>query len=153
MIPMFSTIMEKCFMTEEIKQRVQKCQEFIQNHDMAQLEKGRHEIDNENVYVNVIEYQSADAQSRMWEGHRDYIDIHYMISGEEILQVSHKESMYVGEYADEDDFYPAQGNPQIQYMLKKGDMCLCVPNEIHKTGVILGESQEIMKAVFKIKIN
>ena len=150
---MFSTIMEKCFMSPEIKHRIQMCEKFIKEHDMEQLQRGRHEIDNENVYLNVLHYQSAEPESRMWEGHRDYLDIHYMISGEEIIQVSNKESMYVGDYADEDDFYPAQGEPQILYMLKKDDICLCVPNEIHKTGVALGESQEIIKAVFKIKIN
>ena len=39
------------------------------------LEPGRYEIDSEDIFINVMAFETADAQSKRYEHHRDYADI------------------------------------------------------------------------------
>ena len=45
---------------------------------------GRIEI-NENAWVNVDTTPNAQGENFVFEAHKEFIDIHYMISGEEIF--------------------------------------------------------------------
>jgi len=38
---------------------------------------------NENVWINVNDVQKAQGDDFLFEAHRDFLDIHYVISGEE----------------------------------------------------------------------
>ncbi len=56
---------------------------YLQNADLAGLEPGRVEIDGDQVFAFVQEYTSKPMEQGRWEAHVKYIDIQYIVSGEE----------------------------------------------------------------------
>ena len=60
---------------------------FLQSHDLKSLAKGRYPIDSNFVYANVTEDPSKDFDKTTWESHRKYVDLQYVIDGEEKIGV------------------------------------------------------------------
>ena len=91
-----------------LEEKIQVCLEFLKNNDLKTMELGIHEIDGKNIYVNVSEYETTDAENRVWEAHRKYLDIHYMVTGAEQMDFSFLENMTQNEYDAEKDLIPGK---------------------------------------------
>lgn len=134
-------------LSEEVKISVL---EFLKTNDLKALENGKHDLVNGN-YVNVFEYDTKENDG-VFETHKRYIDIHFVISGEEKILWSDK-------YLEETKPYQADGdyslgtvvNPNAVEMGNK--LCLFEIDEPHKAGVYFKEICHVKKAVFKIKAN
>ena len=72
---------------------VRECLDYFNSHDLASYEKGSHEIDGERLFVNVVEYTTTTPENRFWEAHREYLDIHVMIRGQEQINISGRRSV------------------------------------------------------------
>lgn len=126
--------------------------EYARSHDLSQLEKGRHDIDGDALYFNVAEYATGPSEERMYEAHRAYIDVHYMIRGEEQIEVALVSNMEQGEYEPEADYLPVSGKPAACVAMREGSFLVCYPEDGHKPGVQIRTSAAIKKAVFKVAI-
>jgi YhcH/YjgK/YiaL family protein len=60
--------------------------EFLANTDLAALADGRHEIDGDKVFVNVMRYTTL-AENPTPERHQRYADIFVLLEGEELVGV------------------------------------------------------------------
>ncbi|MDQ6755379.1 MAG: YhcH/YjgK/YiaL family protein [Bacteroidota bacterium] len=60
---------------------------FLKNQDLNKLGKGKYAIDGDNVYASVTEDSTKNFDKTNWESHKKYIDIQYVISGEEKIGV------------------------------------------------------------------
>jgi YhcH/YjgK/YiaL family protein len=58
---------------------------FLRRADLAQLPDGRHEIDGERVFAIVSRGQGRGREQSLLEAHRRYIDIQFVISGEDCI--------------------------------------------------------------------
>src|SRR5687768_16110657 len=56
-----------------------KAFEFLRTQNLATLPNRRQNIDGDNVYALVTENPTKDYDSTMWETHRKYIDLQYVI--------------------------------------------------------------------------
>lgn len=56
---------------------------FLRRDDLAELPDGRCEIDGERAYAMVNHCEAVGYDQARLEGHRRYIDVHYLISGRE----------------------------------------------------------------------
>ena len=134
-------------LSEEIKTCVI---EFLKNNDMKSLENGRHDLGKDN-YVNIFEYDTKESDG-VFEAHKEYIDIHFVISGEEKILWSDKYLEKTKSYQVGGDYSLGKvANPRAVKM--EGKLCLFEINEPHKAGVCLKEVSRVKKAVFKIKAN
>ena len=61
---------------------------FLKDHDLKTLAVGRYAIDSNNVYAMVTQNPTKDMDSAKWESHRNYIDLHMVINGEEKIGVA-----------------------------------------------------------------
>ncbi len=129
-----------------------ECQNYIQNHDMYSLEKGQHLIQGKDFYVNILEYTTQAESQCIWEAHKKYLDVHYIIEGEEYINISNTFDMKKSEYNEDTDYLKIDGIYQNQILLKQGILLLLDTNDAHKTGIQKNESCFVKKAVFKIKI-
>lgn len=136
-----------------LPESVQKAIQFAKSLDLKNMEKGMHELEGQDLFVNIIEYETKDSEDRFWEGHKDYLDMHVPIEGEECIEVSFIDNMNVTGYEKENDFVQAQGPAQIKVFPKNQEALILYPQDIHKTAVKTnGNSEKVKKAVFKIKI-
>ena len=61
--------------------------EYLNTLDLEGLELGRHDI-TEQIYMNVMSFDTAPADSKQAELHHKYIDVQVLISGKENIEYS-----------------------------------------------------------------
>ena len=135
-----------------LEAEVLKCFEYAKNHDLLSYEKGSHEIEGDNLFVNIVEYETTTPENRFWEAHKKYLDLHFMLKGPEQIDVNFIDNMEQNEFVDKDDFLPLEGEANSHVVLTEGDFLLCYPKDAHRTAVQVNTPAVIKKAIFKIKI-
>lgn len=135
-----------------LEDAVFECFRYAKEHDLNEFGKGSHEIDGKRLFVNIVEYETVEAEKRFWEAHRDYLDIHLMLKGEEQIDMNFIQNMDVKDYVPEDDFLPMEGEKNGDVRLREGDFLICYPADAHRTAVAVNGSQKIKKAIFKVRI-
>lgn len=131
---------------------VLECFRYAAKHDLTALAPGRHPIDGDRLLVNIAEYETTDAQNRVWEAHRQYLDLHLMLRGREQIDLNFTQNMAPQPYVEAEDFLPLSGEPNSHVILTGGDFLLCYPADAHRTAVRVREAEPVRKAIFKIKI-
>lgn len=135
-----------------LEDSVKKCFAYLKDHDLMSYEKGTHEIDGGRLFVNVVEYTTTAAENRFWEAHKDYLDVHVMLKGQEQIDVNFIQNMELKEYVKKDDFLPMEGEKNASVVLREGDFLVCYPSDGHRTAVQVEEPETIKKAIFKVVI-
>lgn len=46
-----------------LEEEVLKCFKYAQEHDLMAYEKGSHEIDGDDLFVNIVEYETTTPQN------------------------------------------------------------------------------------------
>lgn len=133
--------------------QVKECFDYAREHDLNTFEKGSHEIDGSRLFVNIVEYTTTTADNRFWEAHRDYLDIHVMLDGQEQIDVNFIENMKQKEYVPADDFLPMDGEMNGYVVLENGDFLICYPHDAHRTAIQVNEPMKLKKAIFKVRID
>lgn len=135
-----------------LPQNLKKCFDYIQNNDLSKLEKGSYEIKNKDLFVNIVEYETTTEDNRFWEAHKNYLDLHFIINGEEIINVNFIDNMEQKPFVEQDDFLPLEGDKKTSVVLQKDDFLICYPNDAHMTAIQVENPTNIKKAIFKVKI-
>ena len=108
---------------------------LCKEHDLVSYEKGCHPIDGERLFVNVVEYETTRPENRFWEAHRNYLDVHLMLDGQEQIDLNFIENMEQKDFVQKDDFLPLEGEPNSHAVLRPGDFLICYPHDGHRTAV------------------
>lgn len=135
-----------------LKNSIKECFAYANTHDLKSFRPGCHEIDGERFFVNIVEYETTDAENRFWEAHKKYLDIHYMICGDEQIDLNFIQNMDLKEYVEKDDFLPMDGDKNANVILHDGDFLVCYPCDAHRTAVAVDKPEKIKKAIFKVQI-
>lgn len=109
---------------------------FLSRDDLEQIECGRHDIDGERIFANVMELETAPADKKPYEAHRRYADVHFVISGEEHVGLAPVAELEpAGEFSEKDDF-GLYGEPEREswVTLRAGDLVVTPPCDAHKPG-------------------
>ena len=136
-----------------LEENVRKCFDYAREHELLSYEKGSHPIDGDELFVNIVEYETTTPENRFWEAHRQYLDLHFMLRGPEQIDVNFIDNMEQKEFVEKDDFLPLEGDPNSHVVLNAGDFLLCYPADAHRTAVQVGAPATIKKAIFKIRIH
>ena len=115
--------------------------------------EGIHELGDPGWYVNVHGYTTQARQDCVWENHAATIDIQFMISGEEAIDVAP-----VGElggrvsFAAETDTekFGDIGVAHSTVILRSGDFVVFMPGEAHRPKVAVHEPSVLRKLVVKV---
>ena len=85
---------------------------FLKNTDLKNLAAGRQVIDGDNVYAIITEAPTKDYDKTAFESHQKYIDLQYVITGEEAMAKTPVSSVTVSKpYNEAADiaFYTGEG--------------------------------------------
>lgn len=132
--------------------QMKKCFDYAKEHDLLQYEKGSHEIEGDQLFVNIVEYETTKAENRFWEAHKNYLDVHLMLRGQEQIDLNFIENMEQKEFVEKDDFLPLEGGKNSEVVLRNGDFLICYPHDGHRTAVAAEGPETIKKAIFKVRI-
>jgi YhcH/YjgK/YiaL family protein len=135
----------------KLTKRLAKGFEFITNTDLASLESGKYQIDNDDVFAIVQEYDTKEEQDCVLEGHHKYIDIQYVIQGVELMGFTPLTDQVVVEENLEKDYTFYQGETSM-LRVEEGMFTLFFPEDLHRPGVKAGQISKVKKVVVKVKI-
>lgn len=125
---------------------------FLAGQDLSLLEPGHHVLDTGAVFVDVLEVLTVIHDSKLFEAHEKYIDIHLTLSGEEWYgYVPINNVMLAQKYDPETDvaWYRGEG---VYFQVPKGQFVLFFPEDAHKPCVTFDRPGHVKKIVAKIEI-
>jgi biofilm protein TabA len=142
---------KNCEKYENININFKRSFEFLKREDLKLLSPGRYEIDGNEVFALIQQYETKDLEGREYEAHKQYIDIQYMMEGEEGMAFSSINDLYVtSEYEEEEDAMLLDGE-KILHKLNAEEFYVFFPEEPHLPGVMNVEKKNVKKVVIKIK--
>jgi biofilm protein TabA len=117
------------------------------------LEPGRHVIDGDNLFFMVNQYETRDQEAVMFEIHRKYIDIQYVLEGEELMGVAPFENATeIIPYSQGKDIAFVNVSNAMHYLASPAEFFIFFPEEPHQPGVKAGISRPVKKIVIKVKM-
>lgn len=132
--------------------RVYTALKFLSETDFSKIDLGRYELDGDNIFYMVQSYDT-DPTKTISEAHKKYIDIQFMVEGEEIIGVADISSeKELTEAKEENDvwFYNCKTEPLT---LSAGKYMVLYPNDLHCPGVATnGKALTCRKVVVKVKV-
>lgn len=115
---------------------------------------GRHEIMGDRMFSLPQTYQTVPASEKKFEAHRRYIDIQYILSGEEVIEHvnagllrpdgNFDADMDVGFFLD-----PTTSSPVV---LRAGDFAIFFPHDAHKPCLSVDQQVTVRKVVVKVAV-
>ncbi|MFM7846676.1 MAG: YhcH/YjgK/YiaL family protein [Planctomycetota bacterium] len=115
-----------------LPERWQRALEFLADPATAQLPLGRHDLDGDNLFALIQEYDTRPADVCRWEAHRRYVDVQYVASGCERIGIAALEAMTVDMAYDEQrdvGFFHGTGD---WVTLPAGSFAIFLPHDVHR---------------------
>ena len=128
---------------------------FINNFIPSKVLDGRYELKN-GVIANVITYMTKPVQLTNYESHKKYIDVQYMIYGEELIAVEDigNIDMNIASFYDEDrDLILYQYDGGSVKKLNLGDIEIFYPQDVHRGAIAVENPMQIRKIVVKVPMS
>lgn len=135
-----------------LEDKIKECFTYAKENDLISLDAGRHDIKADELFVNIVEYETTNPGNSFWEAHKDYLDLHLLLDGKEQIDLNFLKNMTLGDYIKEEDYQKIEGDKNSSVILNQGDFLICYPNDGHMTAISVDKPQKIKKAIFKIKI-
>jgi YhcH/YjgK/YiaL family protein len=136
-------------------ERWEKAFTFLKNNDLTKLEVKRHDIDGDNLYATVSEYTSKNEDAAKFEVHRKYIDIQYVISGKEIMNIAPLKTVkeILTPYDSKKDIEFITVKKIVNYKATPSNFFIFFPVDAHRPGLKDGVNSPVRKIVLKVKID
>ena len=127
--------------------------ELLRDTDFSQWEDGRHEIDGERLFILLQSYETKPENDTP-EAHRKYIDIQYLLSGQEQMGVGPLEEMTEEvEARPEGDIWFYRGPLSTILLSGRRFTALC-PGDAHAPGIAVDRKPApCRKCVVKVRVD
>lgn len=143
--------LKNCSLYYGISPRLRQAFEFLNNTDLAALEAGKHPVDGDNIYINVMERELKKPENAKLEVHNEYIDIQVLVKGEaESFGWSERADVKLplGDFDTVKDIQLFDDKPQTYYTLRPGQFTILLPDDAHAP--LVGEGT-VKKVIVKVR--
>jgi YhcH/YjgK/YiaL family protein len=136
------------------KDRWDKAFAFFKNNDLSKLEVKRYDIDGDNLFALVSEYLTKNPETTDFEAHRKYIDIQYVISGREIMNIAPLSTLkdLIHPYDDTKDIEFLSVSKLVSCKADQSNFFMFFPEDAHRPGLRDGASAPVRKVVIKLRV-
>ena len=130
---------------------IKKAFDWLANTDIKSLSTGRHDIDGDNLFVNVMDVELKPRHEAALEVHNRYVDIQIMCGGKEEYGWAERCNCHAPreEFNNEKDVQFFTDIPQCFYTVAKGQFSILFPEDGHAP--MLGEGH-VKKCIFKVAL-
>ena len=133
---------------------IRKAIDFIHKENLADKPVGKYEIEGDAMFALVQEVMTNPRSIQRPESHRNYIDVQYLVSGEEKMEwLAYTDKLPVQEvYSAQKDiqFYEGDQEDGTEFILKPGMFAVFYPTDVHRPCCCVKEPMSIKKIVIKI---
>lgn len=151
---MIIDLIEYAHLYQSLSKRISKALEYIKQTDLKNLQPGKYDIDGENIFALVSEYETKLESEGKPEAHRKYIDVQYVISGEERMGYAPLNKQEILEpYKNENDiiFYKGENHLSGSCRIDEGMFAIFFPTDVHMPGINTGRTSHVKKLVIKVR--
>lgn len=137
---------------ESLHPLFKKLFDYVKTHDLLHTECGRIELDGDNLFINNSNPTCVTADQQVLEVHRDYIDVHILLEGQETVGWKALEDLTqeTKAYEKEGDCALYADPPTTYVTLQPGQFLIVYPEDPHAP--IIGEGK-IRKLIGKVKVD
>lgn len=129
--------------------RIEAALRYLQDTDFQGVAPDRYDIDGDQVYALVQEYDSKPKAEGFWESHRKYLDVQYVAAGVEHMGYAPTVNLSAGVYQQENDFIKLAGDGEF-LLLRAGFFCILAPQDAHMPGMAVEQPTPVQKVVVKV---
>lgn len=134
---------------------LQRGLEYLKTTDLCKLPIGRHDIDGDDMFASVSEYEVEPLENKYPEAHKRYIDIQCIAWGEELIGCSFLADGYEverDELVERDIIFYKRVEQEEKIVLTPGRYAIFFPSDVHRPGCINKEHRKVKKIVIKIAV-
>lgn len=143
---------DNCEKYQCLNENFKRAFQFLINNDLKELPVGRYDIQGEDVFAMVQEYETKAEEEGKYEAHKKYIDIQYMVEGEEKVGYAFVENLETClPYDSEKDFMLLEGNKEF-FGLRNNEFYIFFPEDAHMPGIAKENKTKVKKVVIKVKV-
>jgi YhcH/YjgK/YiaL family protein len=132
--------------------RVRQALEYLRTADLTSLAVGRHDVEGDRIFALVQEFLTRPPDQCVWEAHRKYIDVQYVVKGVErmghapLSAASEREPYDLGR--DVALYQPGSAFVTV----KAGSYAIFGPGDVHAPGGAADHPANVRKVVVKAAI-
>ncbi len=138
-------------MTPSLKKAI----DFLRRKDIDDLADGKVEIEGDIVFALVQRYVTARMDTLMFEHHRKYIDVQFIVSGEEVIGWAPRERMTISQAYDAGKDICFGGVPTGRWTavyLEAGQAAVFWPEDGHAPKLAGRTPSPVTKVVVKVAV-
>ncbi len=136
---------------------IRKALAYLRSHDFTKMEDGTYPIEGEKIFAKVQRYETRLHDSCRPETHQKYLDIQYVVEGEEYLGwCPFSPDLSVASPYDErtDVTFYERLVPESNIVLLPGSFAVLYPDDVHRPCcAVEGETAHVTKVVVKVSVD
>ena len=133
-------------------ERINKAFAYLKETDFSKMELGKYEIDGENIFALVNEYNTKDQSQGKLEAHKKYVDVQFVAKGKELMGYAPLENQTVIDpYYEQNDITFFSGEKSFT-LVEEGMFAIFFPTDVHLPGIKVDEPAYVKKVVVKVKV-
>jgi YhcH/YjgK/YiaL family protein len=132
--------------------RITKALAYLKQTDFFQKDLGRYDIDGDNIFALVNEYNTKDKSEGKLEAHKNYLDVQFVAKGKELMGfVPLENQKIIIPYNEQNDITFYEGEKSFT-LVEEGMFAIFFPTDIHMPGIKVDKSEYVKKVVIKVKV-
>jgi YhcH/YjgK/YiaL family protein len=149
---MITDVLQNAYLYEGLNEKFKRAFTYLRETDFTAVENGSYEIDGDNIFAIVNEFETKGKSDCEAETHKKHIDIQYIVKGIEMFGYAPLTTQTpVEEYNETNDV--AIYKEAVSYInLGPGMFIIFYPTDLHQPEVCEFEPVTVKKVVIKIKI-
>ena len=120
--------------------------------DIAKLESGRYPVADSEAFILIQRYTSRNRAQSVWESHRKFIDVQYVVAGEELMGYQTIDTLSVSKPYDASSDAALYTGEGLMIHAGAGTVALFFPQDGHMPGVAVDAGIPMLKVVAKLPV-
>lgn len=136
-----------------LSKNLTKALQWLTQNKEKLLNDGKYNIQGTDIYALVSTYETKSIKQKLWEAHKKYIDIHFLLKGSEKIAYANIMQLKVKKkYNNKDDYLLLSGKIAETITLGKDLFVVFFPQDAHIPGLISNKKSKVKKIVIKVKV-
>ena len=146
---------ENANLYKHIHSKIDVALKYIQKTNFYELENGKYDVQGTEVYAIVKEYETQEVNNNTvseLEAHKQFIDLHYIIKGGELMGVTTLAGQKPVKLYDESEDYSLYKEPYDLITVNQGMFTIFFPDDLHIPEIKLNNISKVKKVIIKVKL-
>lgn len=146
---------ENAYLYIGLSDGLRKAFEIIKDKALSQKADGRYEVDGDKLYYIVQHYTTKPLEECKLEAHKKYIDVQFVVSGQEIIYHTPLNGLKIEtpyDHTKDVAFYKVPAD-LTAINLRPGMSCILFPQDAHIPCCRINGPSNVHKVVVKVKMD